>query len=280
MHTADQQPTVCPYPTHQRKMRLKMTNIKISTITPEEAKNILASCNNKNRYIRVNKVSEMVRDLQNGDWRFNGDAIRFDSRGNLIDGQHRLKACHESGIPIKTLVVSGLDPSVMSTIDTGTKRSAGDLFSLKGVSYPTQVAASCRTSMMSKNPYMTTQTYTNDEVWDFYYNNKALGDFVSRLHNNRACPASILAPVAYASSLVSPHLTERFVSVWSEGYSEKGDPFMAVRNRIIDRALKRTPYNAPTKLKLVFWSLKKAMDGCRVSLVRVPDKVEIKGWNI
>jgi len=253
--------------------------IQIETITPKEAEYILNTTNARNRNIRGNKVSEMVRDLHDGNWRFNGDAIRFDRDGNLLDGQHRLTACLESGIPIQTLVVKGLDSAVMSTIDTGTKRSAGDLFSLKGVAYPTQIAASCRTSMMSKNPYMTTQTYTNDEVWEFYTKNKTLGDFVSRLHGCRACPASILAPVAYASSIVSPDLTERFVSVWNEGYSERGDPFMVVRNKIIDRALERTPYNAPTKLKLVFWSLKKSIDKCQVSQVRVPEKVEIGGWN-
>jgi hypothetical protein len=55
---------------------------------------------------------------------------------------------------------------------------------------------------------------------------------------------------------------------------------MLVKNKIIERALERTPYNTPTKLKLVFWSLKKSIDKCQVAQVRVPEKVEIAGWNI
>ena len=61
------------------------------TVTPEIAQEFLER-NHNNRKIKPRKVDKFAYQLSQGQWITNGDTIRFDVKGTLIDGQHRLKA--------------------------------------------------------------------------------------------------------------------------------------------------------------------------------------------
>lgn len=70
--------------------------------------------------------------IKRGEGSLNGDTIKFAVSGRLLDGQHRLEACVAAGQPIVSVVVEGLEDTVMSTIDIGTKRRASDALSIAG----------------------------------------------------------------------------------------------------------------------------------------------------
>lgn len=93
-------------------------------ITPDMAKWILDNCNVKNRPIRKNHLSDLVRVIKAGEWKRVGTGISFDSEGNLTDGQHRLTACVIAKKPIEVLLVFSIEHS--TAIDTGAKRSFSD----------------------------------------------------------------------------------------------------------------------------------------------------------
>jgi len=117
--------------------------IEVETITPEVAA-IMLENNPANRNIKKNHVDAMARDMIAGRWQTNGDAIRMNCDGSLIDGQHRLTACVKSGVPFQTVVISGLDADVRATIDGGAKRTHGDRLGMMGVSNATHVSAATR----------------------------------------------------------------------------------------------------------------------------------------
>ncbi|MDP2620568.1 MAG: hypothetical protein Q8P46_10395, partial [Hyphomicrobiales bacterium] len=71
-------------------------------ITPELAREWLEKTNRKNRPLSELKWTAYAVDMLEGRWQYNGDAIRFGSDGVLLDGQHRLMACVEAGIPFET----------------------------------------------------------------------------------------------------------------------------------------------------------------------------------
>jgi hypothetical protein len=71
---------------------------KMQMVTAEKAAAWLQR-NNGNRKISRTDVLRLKEVLQKGEWRLVHQAIAFDSSGNLIDGQHRLTAIAESGIP-------------------------------------------------------------------------------------------------------------------------------------------------------------------------------------
>lgn len=100
-------------------------------ITRDIANEFLAR-NKENRPKKHSGVTRYSRDLKAGRWMINGEAIRFDRDGRLIDGQNRLYACQESGEPFWTYVIEGMDPAVFATIDIGIKRSLGDILAARG----------------------------------------------------------------------------------------------------------------------------------------------------
>lgn len=105
----------------------KMTiDHKIETIDPETAKQYLKK-NDSNRKIRKKQVQYLARQMKNNEWSLNGQGITFSSTGRLLNGQHRLLACIEAGVPFQTLVVRGVANEAFAKIDTGAPRSAADV---------------------------------------------------------------------------------------------------------------------------------------------------------
>lgn len=97
------------------------------TVTPELAMKWLDETNTKNRKVRQAHVDNMASDMLAGKWRGkNGEAIRFDTDGRLVDGQHRLYACIQAELPFDTLLVIGVDPEDYNSIGIGARKSFGD----------------------------------------------------------------------------------------------------------------------------------------------------------
>lgn len=113
------------------------------TITPALAEQWLEK-NKQNRPLRDHHVTSLAKEMREGRWMLNGEAIVFDDNGDLLDGQHRLWAAFDHGQTFQSVVVRGVDPASFGTIDSGMKRSAGDVLTKAGVQYGTLVGAAIR----------------------------------------------------------------------------------------------------------------------------------------
>ena len=82
---------------------------EVMTITPAMAEKWLAGTTFKNRNVSITAVNRYANDIQNGQWMLNGESIIIDDNGNVIDGQHRLRAILKSGASIQSVVVRGID---------------------------------------------------------------------------------------------------------------------------------------------------------------------------
>ncbi|MEO1036983.1 MAG: ParB N-terminal domain-containing protein [Pseudomonadota bacterium] len=118
-------------------------NARIIEITPKMAMRYLET-NNHNRRLSEQSVRELTAAIKNDEWQLNGEAIKIDGEGNLLDGQHRLHAIAKSGRSVKTYVISNLDSESFKTIDTGKRRNNADALSLLGYRDPTMLAAAAR----------------------------------------------------------------------------------------------------------------------------------------
>lgn len=106
---------------------------EVKIVTPEMAKNWLES-NINNRPVRKQKVKAYVRSIVNGNFHATNLGIGFFEDGSLADGQHRLMAIAEAGVPVEALVVYGLKREVSPHIDTGSNRTGSDvLIMFRGV---------------------------------------------------------------------------------------------------------------------------------------------------
>lgn len=100
--------------------------ITIEEINPELAKKYL-ELNRRNRHITKHHAALLTSEMLDDRWVFNGDPIRFDEDGNLIDSQHRLQALIDSGKTYKFVVIRGLPREAFDTIDIGRRRATADL---------------------------------------------------------------------------------------------------------------------------------------------------------
>ena len=132
--------------------------VKRETITPDIANRWLETFNTNNRSIRDSHVDLLAHDMAVGHWKENGDAICFSKDGRLIDGQHRLWACVQSGAQFTSLVVRGIDDDAYMTKDAGLRKTAGDFMGpMDGEKNVTLLSAALRplwviTSIRSSRP--------------------------------------------------------------------------------------------------------------------------------
>ena len=106
---------------------LAQVDVKIETLTPQRAREWLATFNYNNRRLQTSNVDSFVRDMRNGDWRLNGQPLCFSAEGRLINGQHRLQACAEAGVEIAFLVARGLPDEAFATYDIQARKSVSAL---------------------------------------------------------------------------------------------------------------------------------------------------------
>lgn len=100
------------------------SRLVVETITPERAAALLTS-NTENRHVRPGIVRAYARDMAVGRWVVTGAPIVLNGR-RVLDGQHRLLACIEAGVPFETAVMYDADESIHFAIDKGMKRTIGD----------------------------------------------------------------------------------------------------------------------------------------------------------
>ena len=104
-----------------------LTKVKV---TPEMAKDLLEK-NNKNRQLSRRKVEMMVNDIKAGKFELTHQPIAISEDGKLVDGQHRLTAVYESGIPTDMFVAYNAPRS--TKIDIGKPRDVRTSLYMAGV---------------------------------------------------------------------------------------------------------------------------------------------------
>jgi hypothetical protein len=210
------------------------------TVTPEMAAEWLTK-NIKNRPVSRQHVSRIARAMTNGEWDLNGSTIRFASSGRLLDGQHRLLACVESGCAFTTLVVYGLSEESFATIDQSIRpRKIADVLSIESGASMTNVSAALKvlyqmrkTRDVRRPNGRTPDEFTVGVARQMLARHPGMVDssFVSntiRIWRNAQC-----ACLHYLFGLVDSDLASDFADVMRNGSKELKRPFNMFREGII-----------------------------------------------
>ena len=105
-----------------------MTEVEV--VTPAMARNWLETMG-PNRRLNEANVARLTGDMQSGNWYDNGDPIRFDRKGRLRDGQHRLEAVVRADRPQSFHVIRDLDEKALQIVDTGKQRTFADVLAMR-----------------------------------------------------------------------------------------------------------------------------------------------------
>src|SRR5438105_4620089 len=91
-----------------------------------------------NRKITRRRIEGTTAAIRRYEWRMTGEAIKLDHEGRVLDGQNRLHAIVEAGIPVRSVVARGVSEDAFDVMDTGRSRNAADVLHIHG--YPSQNA--------------------------------------------------------------------------------------------------------------------------------------------
>lgn len=91
------------------------------------------SLNKNNRPLSQDTVLRYAEMMKRGEWTLVGDAIAIDTNGELRNGQHRLQAVVESGVPCQFLILENADPDSFPAYDCGRRRTASQIFAMKEI---------------------------------------------------------------------------------------------------------------------------------------------------
>lgn len=100
-------------------------------ITPQRAEQYL-NHNKSNRKLRAGIVEKYTADMKHGRWTQCPVPIAFYADGDIMDGQHRLRAIVESGTKQRFIVARGFQREDGLNVDTGLSRSLVDNARISG----------------------------------------------------------------------------------------------------------------------------------------------------
>ena len=212
-------------------------SVTIVEVTPEIARDWLGY-NQKNRRPKKSTVQAYARDMAAGGWKLAGDPIRFDTDGNLLDGQHRLLACIIAERPFQTVVMRELNPGIMRVLDHGTKRTVGDQLHLEGKRWATLTGAAARWLYIFKygSAAIGKGRVTETEILEMVDRHPLLEESCGAAYSCFGITASLLAAVHYVAGQLLGEQTEadNFAAVFVSGKSfYPEDAALAWRERLI-----------------------------------------------
>jgi len=219
---------------------------KFTTITPKEAVIWLDTKNAHNRPISQSTVERYTQEIRANRWKSNGQSICFGKSGNLLNGQHRLKAIVAANKSIECLVVWGVDDDAFDTIDDGNTRSLADVFAVAGEVNPKLLSAGTRFLWI----YATGQIATRDLRRGTIATKPVLEDTLRKHPGLRQStkfysmlkqrPGGLLVPAGmaiglhYLFALVNEKKADEFFSTLQSGIGlMEGHPILALRARLI-----------------------------------------------
>jgi hypothetical protein len=123
------------------------------------------------RNVRAAVAALYAKDMSEGTWLCSQahSPLAFNERGEMIQGQHRLRGVALSGTSQWFYVVRGVTDAVTATLDNGIKRSGGDVLTLAGYLNGSQIATIAGTYHWYLNDFAgdSGKMLTSAELLDF-----------------------------------------------------------------------------------------------------------------
>lgn len=234
--------------------------VEIIDVTPELAERWLAK-NPNNRNIRKAVIDGYARDMTTDNWVLNGETLKFDTAGRLIDGQHRLSAVIVANTSVPMIVVRGVDETVMDTVDAGAKRTYADALKLQGEENTTTLAAVARRAVMwSKGARTNTGAVrpTPREMNAFLETHPSIrtsAETAVRLASRTLLPASVVGLCHWLFADLDTDDADWFLARIADGDGvPSNSPVAALRNRIVKMRVSGGRVNETEALALVIYA--------------------------
>lgn len=223
-------------------IRPPVLSAQLETVTPALAADLLRN-NSHNRPLRKSLVSQFARDMESGQWQVNGEAIQISVTGRVLNGQHRLTAIVSANVPVQMLVVRNVPDDSFSTIDTGMKRTVGQILGMKDVKNSSVVASAARwilmiERMINSTNDMAVSIISAPQIMDCIAQHPSIHHYAA-LHAGSSNLKSLIPSACHAVHVLGAekygqdNVDDWIDSIGSGANIGKGDPAYMLRERLI-----------------------------------------------
>ena len=249
---------------------------EVRKITPSIAKEMLKR-NQGNRNVSDVTVTFYASQMISGDWMFDGQPIRFNNSGRLLDGQHRLSAIVESGTEQQFLIITGIASEAFKVMDTGRNRNSCDVFKISGIPYSSQVSTSCRIVYLLTNNNQRVEgskKISHSILLDFYNNHTRILDCVKKSENlyiefSRVLSWSHIGAFMYLFGEKSLTDSEDFFRKLCTGLDLRIDsPIYILRKKLLSDAISVTKLPRNDKYALIIKAWNSYRKGNQIKFLR------------
>lgn len=249
---------------------------EVINVTPALAEKWLGR-NGHNRNLRQAKVEQYARDMSGGKWHFNGDAVRFDVGGELLDGQHRLHAISRSGTTQQMLIVYNLPVEAQDTMDIGARRSMGDQLQLSDEKNAHMLAAILKMVIAYERGIRWSQNYTatHAEMREYLIAHpevRRAAEVASRGRKYVPCPPSVFGAAYHVCASRDREWAELFfVEQLTDNIGLKiNDPARALHKFLSTARAERRQLSADETLRYIFLGWNHFRTGKRITKIQAP----------
>lgn len=217
-------------------MNTIMASVEI--ICSQTANQYLAQ-NKKNRKPCNKTISKLAKDMANGNWHLTGDSVKFDTDGVLIDGQHRLMAVVQCGIPQQMLVVRNVTPAAKIVTDTGKPRVFSNVLEFDNCKNAKDVATIARAAYEFHHGKQSASTAVSHcELIAFLNENPEIHDCATwstsnRKHYSNFGHMAIWGAVYFATGKVDEDKRDEFFDLLKLPPQNAKHPCTVVKNTLI-----------------------------------------------
>lgn len=218
------------------------------SVGAELAKKILEK-NTMNRPVKPGVVDFYVKEMKSGNWKEDtGDTIKISDTGKVLDGQHRLLAIIGANVTVNLHFVYGIKEDVFTVLDTGSKRTVGDIFEISGVGSGSLTAAAIQTYNRLKSGRFGQQSSRNGalsatDLLKIYESNPNYWEDVKRKAEkyytafSRVLPSSLLAGLYCVFHDASALNADDFMSQLCSGENITNKSILQLRKKLIESKL-------------------------------------------
>ena len=210
----------------------------------------------------------LIGRQRRGEWKTNGDSIRFDTDGNLRDGQHRLHMVMLTGIPIEAVVIRGVYSDAFVTMDTGKNRTVTDVLAIRKEPNPRLLALALQWTYRYLADRMTGKIESHDLLVSVLERHPKIHQtvaFYAGLTQPSGAPGhqAITLAAHYLFSLIDEKQANDFIESYVTGLrlEQENDPVGRLRGQVISLASHPRLTLAPSQVFGLFvlaWNVKRS----------------------
>lgn len=251
--------------------------VEVRNINPSEASFLLDNLFEGQRSRRLGHTQKMIRDMKEGRWVLNPDAILL-VKGKLANGQHRMAALMEAKMTLPFIVMESKDDQLYKVLDSGIKRTAADVI---GGRYEKVLASIARiVCHYDKGALYLKGTgregsVTRSDIVDYAMDNRealeAHAAIVSKLYDQKRIISCAQGGfLLHIFSRKNPEQAKAFIEAVYLGHS-RDDAAFDFRERLIKNSASTSKLKFTYLLALGFKSFKSYLKGTRPGVLKMAE---------